>query len=285
MQVNRNSSYTSCYKHGILTETSYWSGTLSYGLDNFTLLVGIRNKDTKYKTGRSWLWLFPDGVDSAGTDHQTPFMVQPKSYGEFTTCHRKAVRAYIQERINSSETWKVGTRGAISYESTYGYIDNYDLSFSYLKGENKPQDVHINFYSDLWCLSCGDTDVNDGTGQCSSCEDTGICCAECGDSIDPDDAYSDPNGNQICSDCYNRNYFYCEHCEEDCDIDDLVTVEGGRNGSENMCKHCAENGRGIFYCEECGTYYFTSYTSSYDNINGGVICENCANYSKSYCLQ
>lgn len=283
MKVNHNSSYTSCYRHGKLTSTSYWSGTLSYGLDDFTLLVGIRNKHTGFKTGRSWLWLFADGIDGRGVDHGTPFIVQPKSYGEFSTLHRKAVRAYIQKCISPTETWKAGGSGSIEYHSSYGYIDNYDLTFSYLKGEERPKGVMIDFYSDLWCLSCGDDDVNDETGQCICCEETGVKCYCCGDSIDEDDCRYDPNGNPICYYCYDDRYFYCEHCGEDCDIDDREEVAGGRYGTTYMCSHCANNNSDIFYCEECEKYYFTARIAGYESINGNMICEGCADYICDEC--
>lgn len=280
MNVNMNSSYTSCYRHGSMTSTSYWTGTLSYGLDHFTLLVGIRNKDTKYKTGRSWLWLFSDGIDSIGTDMGSPFMVQPKSYGEFTTIHRKAVRAYIQKCIAPEATWKAGTKGTLSHSSRYGYIDNYDLTISWIKGEDKPN-PRIEFYEDLWCLDCGSTyDLSDGDGKCYDCSEDGMYrCTYCGDSVHEDDCYYNPNGDCCCEHCWGERFFYCDNCGEDCTLDGSELVRArrysGREVTERVCEGCIDSETNISFCEECNSYFFNANISAEETVEGDIVCESC----------
>lgn len=275
MMVNDNSSYTSCYRHGVFTSSSYWTGTLSYGMDKFTLLVGIRNKTTKYKTGRSWLWVFPDGIDSAGTDMETPFMVQPKSYGEFTSLHRKAVRMYIQSKILSNVTWKAGKKSSIHYSTGYGYIDNYDLTVSWMKGEDKP-DPFIKFEHDLICLNCGSNDtLNSGDGLCDYCSEEGTeVCSNCGDRVHEDDAYWGRD-YCYCGACFNDLFFYCEECGEDEYRDEAVPIRGRNNIETLVCIHCAHNSSYINYCEECETYYYNRYIASAESVEGDVICADC----------
>lgn len=285
MMVNDHSSYTSCYRHSVFTDTSYWTGTLSYGIDTFTLLVGIRNKSTKYKTGRSWLWLFSDGIDSEGVDMESPFMVQPKSYGEFTSLHRKAVRMFIQNKIANDVTWKKGVLGGgIKYNSNYGYIDNYDLTISWIKGEEKPKPF-INFASDLWCLNCGDDMLGSGDGLCYSCTDDSDYreCENCGERVHEDDCYYGRDDNCYCQSCYNELFFYCEVCCEDEWLEDSRGVRGCKNGreyTELVCSHCAGNVNTISYCEGCDTYYFNNEIREIETVEGDCVCEKCV---KLYC--
>ncbi len=280
MMVNDNSSYTSCYRHGVFTDTSYWSGTLSYGVDKFTLLVGIRNKDTNYKTGRSWLWCFPEGKDSLDRDMGTPFMIQPKSYGEFTSIHRKAVRMYIQSKIMPDVTWKAGKKGNMSYEARYGYIDNYDLTVSWIKGEEKPE-PRITFSSRLHCLYCGSTsDIESGDGLCWDCtEDSDyLSCVCCGDRVHEDDVYYARDNGPYCEHCYNDTFFYCEECSEDELREDAVEVRYSRNGREYtqlVCEHCISNSSRIHYCERCDTYYHDRHFNSIETVEGDFVCESC----------
>ena len=280
MMVNDNSSYTSCYRHGVFTSSSYWTGTLSYAIDTFTLLVGIRNKDTKYKTGRSWLWLFADGIDSNGGDMGSPFMVQPKSYGEFTSLHRKAVRRYIQSKIDKASTWKAGKLGSMKHNSNYGYIDNYDLTISWIKGEDKPS-PYIQFASNLYCLTCGNTDdITSGDGNCWECtEDEDACrCASCGERVHQDDAYWVSDA-PYCSDCYHDRFLYCDHCGEDSAIEDSQEVRGiSRNGrlyTQTVCEYCVDNSSSISYCDSCNTYYFNREIGAHETVEGENVCDDC----------
>lgn len=290
MRVNYHSSYSSCYKHQACGGTSYWTGTLSYGIDPFTLLVGIRNKENQCKTGRSWLWTFPDGVDSNGTDHGTPFMVQPKSYGEFTTLHRKAVREAIQDCIQQGK-WKLssGEENSVRQDNRYGYIDNYDLTIAYAKGESKPRQIYINFSENddsLFCLECGShEDLSDGSGLCSSCDNNYVgYCAECGDGIeDEDDLYYGSDDQCYCHSCYSDRFFYCECCSETAEQEGSEIVRGSRNGrryTERVCEYCLSYSSNIGQCDDCSSYFFTDEISLSETVEGDQVCDDC---SEGYC--
>lgn len=289
MRVNYHSSYCSCYKHQAYGGTSYWTGTLAYGTDDFSLLVGIRNKTTKYKTGRSWLWAFPDGIDSSGVNQDTPFMVQPKSYGEFSKLHRKAVREAIQDCIQPGK-WGVfvdDEDNKVHHDYRYGYIDNYDLTISYAKGKDKPQKIYIDFgmsADSLFCLSCGcEEDLSDGSGQCNDCANDYHCyCSCCEEGLSEDDVYYGADDSPYCQHCYNDRFFYCECCGDTAWIENSERVTGyciGRSYTERVCEHCLKNGS-ISECSDCGNYFFDDEVPLKETVDGDYVCEDC---SEGYC--
>lgn len=73
---------------------------------------------------------------------------------------------------------------------------------------------------------------------CQNCADQFILyCYRCNDQIHRfhDDYYTTHDGDDICSDCYENNYFYCEGCNEVYDINDQL---GGTDEYGWYCEQC-----------------------------------------------
>jgi hypothetical protein len=67
-------------------------------------------------------------------------------------------------------------------------------------------------------LRCTDTSGTwpDGRGRCK--------CSSCGCAIDEDDAYH-WNDSTYCEECYGETVGHCEYTEQDCDADDIQSIE------------------------------------------------------------
>lgn len=283
--VNWNSAYRSCLRHKNETDTSYFSGTSAYGMDDFTLLVGVRRKSDKYKLGRSWLHVFPDGIDSKGKNHGTPFMVQPKSYGEFDTNMRKLVREAIQKKINQymndpTNDWVSGNSDNFNEEKFHGYIDNYDLQISYKKKAkvSRPTSISASFAQYVPCVNCGEVvkTVTSGGSLCDNCQDEYYCrCQDCGHIIYRESEAHPVNGENLCRGCYNTRFFTCSCCNQTFDKAEAVSaVVDGR--TTTICKGCMEESFGT--CAICGHAHRTETLK--ESVEGRTICEGC---SEGYC--
>ena len=88
--------------------------------------------------------------------------------------------------------------------------------------------------------------------------------------------------DELCEKCLNKNYFYCEECEE---YHDYSTTEYEEvefwDDYKKICLGCIEyNDDKYYYCEDCGKYkYANDYEEYviYDVDNGEYIklCEDC----------
>lgn len=283
--VNWNSAYRSCLRHKHETDTSYFSGTSAFGMDEFTLLVGVRRKHDKYKLGRSWLHVFPDGIDTKEKDHKTPFMLQVKSYGEFNTNMRKVVREAVQKQINHyindpANDWVSGSSDNMIEEHFHGYIDNYDLTISYMKKPkvSRPTSINVSFSKMATCINCGDVvkTLTAGGSLCDNCQDEYYCkCQDCGSIIYEEEGAHPVNGENLCRSCYNARFFTCSCCNQTFDKAEAITaiVEGR---SSLICKGCMDDSFAV--CDLCGKAHKKDTMS--DSVEGHFICESC---SEGYC--
>jgi hypothetical protein len=103
-------------------------------------------------------------------------------------------------------------------------------------------------------------------------DDDSITCEDCGrEGIDRDDAYV-VHDNYYCRNCYEDNYFYCEHCSTDCDQGSSVTVHNARGHEETVCEDCAD--ADYFRCNHCDGYFHNDNGITTDD--GETYCEGCA---------
>lgn len=118
-----------------------------------------------------------------------------------------------------------------------------------------------------------------------------IVCADCGRVIVGDDEYykeiayceyrtendelfyrRNNNGDFICEECYENNYFQCEDCGE-IFLREQECYEDGVGRS--VCQMCDEN---YAACEHCGERY--RYNDMQETIDGGYVCDYC--YDRNY---
>ena len=102
---------------------------------------------------------------------------------------------------------------------------------------------------------------------------TGIACAGCGTTTDPDDSHVLSYGNGIaCSDCYR----VCERCDDVGVEDDPYSMV---DNSELWCENCVNHAAS--WCESCEEY--TTDSTVYIHDRGSYWCVPCADHSAMYC--
>jgi hypothetical protein len=89
--------------------------------------------------------------------------------------------------------------------------------------------------------------------------------------VDEDNLYHDDNGNILCEQCFNDDYYYCSNCWKVVSTYDAISMDG-----EVYCEDCfADN---FFYCEHCEEDKSNN-ENNYVNVDGQEIniCDDCLN--------
>jgi hypothetical protein len=92
-------------------------------------------------------------------------------------------------------------------------------------------------------------------------------CNGCGDEVDDDDAYFDPDGYPYCSHCFYNHCDYCSECSEVHYHNDLTWVTGDAVCEECLSEHYS-------YCDGCQEYLRDTETE-YDETDKAYYCEEC----------
>lgn len=265
---NENASYNSCLRP---TDGEYYNTTCSYLIDEFTVVATRYNKDRK-RLGRAWVYVFEN------------FMVMAKSYGTFSQTDRKAVREFIQNKINNTGDWSRKSAESVEYNRPSNiYIDSFEnADLAYYKPAN-----HYEFsieFSEPVCLDCGERhSEKTSDGLCEECRDF-KCCYCCGHRIDRVDAYRDCNDNFVCEGCFTEYYFECKECGEIYHNDDgryIESVDGF------VCDTCVSEEFETCHC--CDNYFKSDeIVAAYkdgspvrvcgDCLGDYILCESCDEY-------
>ena len=112
-----------------------------------------------------------------------------------------------------------------------------------------------------------------------------ITCACCGCVLEndyPDGSYQIANGDYVCEDCRDREYVYCEECDELVHIDDVEEVDG-----RTVCTDCLENSDKYFQCSDCGEWHREAnrwgIRNYYETTDGRTICQGCCDNNYYLC--
>lgn len=101
-------------------------------------------------------------------------------------------------------------------------------------------------------------------------------CRDCG-SIIEGAAYELPNGEYICEDCYESDYFFCEECEQIHHVDNAIEAYKGISRARwarpvkiTICTDCAY---GNYYrCSCCGEWFSDELA---EDAHGDYVCDTC----------
>lgn len=142
-------------------------------------------------------------------------------------------------------------------------MNEYELFASYITVLNFLQQVNTNDpageYICNWdCIDDEDNDLDNPYEQKNECTcyecgygmiaEESYYCEECGNTCcELHSVWIEDEGRYICSDCVDREYVYCNHCDKLVRKDDTIEVDG------------------MFYCKDCVDYNF-------------VVCDNCREY-------
>lgn len=124
------------------------------------------------------------------------------------------------------------------------------------------------------CRDCGqviegDFVEIDGEYVCQECFDEQyFYCEDCGKLELQDDGYwIEDREKMVCGDCCSRNYYHCEDCG------DYVYNATYINGYGYVCEHCFDNGN-YYYCDDCGDYFYED-DIHYDECDDRYYCDSC----------
>lgn len=107
------------------------------------------------------------------------------------------------------------------------------------------------------------------------CDDCTVKCSDCGEYILKDDAIETHDGDVICEDCKDNDYFTCEDCGEIYPCDDSHWIE---DKEKCVCDSCLEN---YYECEACHKYF--SRDGVYETYNENYVCDKCYDYDYRTC--
>ena len=115
-----------------------------------------------------------------------------------------------------------------------------------------------------------------------------IVCGECGCEYEIDTEYVNDMeqimiDEELCLDCFNEKYAYCELCEEYELIEDMTSVEKCSNSETILvCEHCLNTNSDIFYCEYHEQHELDDYEDSIYVENYGRICQSAYEWSGDF---
>ena len=141
-------------------------------------------------------------------------------------------------------------------------------------------DFEIDDLDLIRCTSCnGELDEDhitdlDGNPICEDCwNENYFSCQRCGDAHSKADAYTGSDGYDYCEHCFDALFAKCHNCDDIvCHIDAITTQE-----KHVFCCDCA--GNECYECEECGEYTENGITSA-DDL---VYCNGCFSNKEEAC--
>lgn len=279
----RGQTLTSCHSFNS-TEYSYNNGCSGYARDEVSFIVftvsdpGDPETFNNRKTTRQ---IFAYRPGSGLLMQSRMYNTSGGTYG--AQADSKLYRDLVQREISMLENvpnlWKtVSSTGEKSYwvKEAIGFGGYADWTYDDFDG-------HISFRTDFdednceplsigafgLCIRCGD-EIGERL-YCDCCKD-GRYCDDCGEPCNKLNTAYDNEGHeiQVCDDCLERHFQYCEVCERYHGVENMNYVDG-----KNICDHCLNE----YYtqCDDCGSWHKNDeiYDARDRNGRSRVVCESC----------
>lgn len=132
------------------------------------------------------------------------------------------------------------------------------------------------------CADCGReitdnsyVELPNGDFLCEDCYDENYYkCDYCGNIIRKEDAYETSNGDIVCDYCFENHYTRCEACDEIVSNNDITYVDGSC-----ICYGCLDYNDDYRRCDDCGEWHHVNnlYWNDRDDC---YYCENCERYHR-----
>jgi hypothetical protein len=269
MTMSKGNSWGSCHDIGFTNVGCHCSGTVSYALDNVTLIAySIGNKVNEILTDKNFRQCL-----MLGRNH----ILQSRPYGNCPQVYQDGITSGLievlnkqdfyfekMEEMNNNTFYNIfETRNDATCYPDYNYYENRTLYASLTDAVLNDNDGLIGQLP--VCLNCGDEFYNSESMFCNEHDNQHSHCADCGDIIDTDDAYY-VDGDYYCSYCVT----YCDCCNEYIRNRDITDISSGRY-TDHICSDCLD--RNYFECENCGDWTLNDDGNSTDD--GQYLCENC----------
>lgn len=306
--MSNGNSWSSC--HTIINNSGqnyggcYRAGTLSYALDNCTIIFSVIDSNYDGKDYSEQKKIFRQTFF-----YEDGFLSQQRLYPQendnteegasFTKQFRNLVEDVIATCENKPNLWK---KADIRYNSIgYQYADYACFTAHRYKMSEIEEESHTFEVGGVpYCIVCGEQ-RDDGSNRwlsCKCCRSEALTCYECGCDIDEDEDFyinghwycwncsttcdhcgdhiaygesiSDDN-IELCEYCFNQYYIRCDDCNSLIQIrgrrtDDYYVTASGRT----ICDSCY--GDDYFTCDDCGEIYHWNDRFEHD---GDYLCEDC----------
>ena len=134
------------------------------------------------------------------------------------------------------------------------------------------------------CKDCGKEIIGsyveyDGEYICQECFDNDyFYCDDCGRIGYRDYGYWIESSDRVVCDCCICNYNRCEDCGEYYPENETTTINDGNNNYYEVCEHCYSNNN-YGYCDGCGEYFEEGCLHWHDD---DCYCDNCYSEQSGY---
>lgn len=278
----RGSTLTSCHSLNS-TEYKYNNGCTGYARDEVSFIAftvadpADRETLNNRKTTRQIFAYKPgNGLLLQSRMYNTSGGVYGAS--EDSKLYRDLIQREISMLENVPNLWKtyptVGEKN-FCVERGDGFGGYPDWEYENFDGKVSIRADHVDDFKSLvvgtWglCVSCG-CEISSGV-YCDDC-DGGVTCEDCGRWCGELFSVRNSRGDwiEVCEDCRDENYTYCDECEEYWPNDCVTEIDG-----RYVCDSCVQE----YYscCEECDKYHRSDDMTLVVDSRGNEIyvCEDC----------
>lgn len=278
----RGSTLTSCHSLNS-TEYEYNNGCTGYARDEVSFIAftvadpADRETLNNRKTTRQIFAYKPgNGLLLQSRMYNTSGGVYGAS--EDSKLYRDLIQREISMLENVPNLWKtyptVGEKN-FCVERGDGFGGYPDWEYENFDGKVSIRADHVDDFKSLvvgtWglCVSCG-CEISSGV-YCDDC-DGGETCKDCGRRCGELFSVRNSRGDwiEVCEDCRDENYTYCDECEEYWPNDCVTEIDG-----RYVCDSCVQE----YYscCEECDEYHRSDDMTLVVDSRGNEIyvCEDC----------
>lgn len=268
MTASYDCSFSSCYK----PRGEYCNSVQSFLLDPYTAITFTTKHNTPSlkKMGRAWIhMLLPERVYELS-----------KFYGTYPRILEKHMRS-IFEDIADMDLIRSENSSIFSDELHGIFIDNTGTTVFW---DSSHPDNSVTKYKQIEpyapvCFACGEMHDNSRSWVCFECDNVAEC-SECGEMCFIDNMGCDSIGRNICIDCLDSDYYFCDRCCENISNEvENIDVYG-----EIWCINCFSES-GYILCECCESiidtniepyYYLLSEYNIHVSNGADIACESCA---------
>lgn len=263
-------------------EGCYSSGTISYMLDDCSMVLYVVNADyngTDYFT--------QDKINRQMYHYANDKLIQGRLYpqscdgasDEYTN-YRQIVQKIIADVVGVPNLWTIGhgTQKIAEYVSSHGthYKDYFNFNSCTISRLQNSENINkVNIGVMPICVECGNRHKVESNINCCGAYD--YTCIACGTRLYEDDVIW-VDDEPYCRDCTN----YCDRCG--CDVrEDLTYIE---SEDRYVCNWCLDNN--YVRCDDCGEYFDTDdihYIANEFNYvcddclsENFYVCDNCGEY-------
>lgn len=293
---SRGNTLTSCHSFNS-TEYEYNNGCSGYARDSVSFIVFTVADPAQPETlnnRKTTRQIFAYRPGSGLLMQSRMYNTSGGVYGaaEDSKLYRDLVQREISLLENMPNLWntypsvKEGIREYVEEgEGFGGYADwtyeNFDGHISFRKDCDRDSVDCLEVGTWGLCISCG-CETSHGL-YCDDCDHgNDHQCEWCEEWFDDDDLYTvrDENGNemQVCADCRDEHFEFCEHCEGYHHENAMNYIDG-----ISVCDDCRDE----YYeeCDECGEWHHHDSMTAVINDRGNevYVCDRCRDEHYCYC--